>query len=202
MYAIYKETCIMKGISSSKEKLTKAIEHKWGWFIAIGIILLCLGLLALIYQFFATVFSVYYIAILLIFAGIAQMIHSFQIKEFGETALWAVIGILYIVTGIVSIYHPIIASSAITLSIAILLLISGTVQIMGAIHNRTIPQWGWLLCSGIITFILGLLIVFQWPSNSVWILGMFLGIDLILQGWAYISIGIALKSMQRLISHS
>jgi uncharacterized membrane protein HdeD (DUF308 family) len=191
----------MKDTTSTKDTLSEAFGNKWGWFIVIGVILLCLGLLALVYQFFATVFSVYYIAMLLIFAGITQVIHSFQIKGLGQTALWAVMGVLYIVTGIVSIYNPIIASSALTLMIAILLLVSGTIQIMGALHNRNIPQWGWLLFSGIITFILGLLIVTEWPSNSLWVLGLFLGIDLTFQGWAYISIGIALKSTQRLMSH-
>lgn len=191
----------MKGTTLTKDTLPEAFGNKWGWFIVIGAILLCLGFFALIYQFFATVFSVYYIALLLIFAGITQVVHSFQIKGLGQTALWAIMGILYIVTGVVAIYNPILASSALTLMMAILLLVGGTVQIMGALHNRHIPQWGWLLCSGIITFILGLLIVVEWPSNSVWVLGLFLGLDLIFQGWAYISIGIALKSTQRLMSH-
>jgi uncharacterized membrane protein HdeD (DUF308 family) len=191
----------MKATTLTKDTLPEAFGNKWGWFIVIGVILLCLGFFALIYQFFATVFSVYYIAFLLIFAGITQVVHSFQIKGLDQTALWAIMGILYIVTGVVAIYNPILASSALTLMMAILLLVGGTVQIMGALHNRHIPQWGWLLCSGIITFILGLLIVVEWPSNSVWVLGLFLGLDLIFQGWAYISIGIALKSTQRLMSH-
>jgi uncharacterized membrane protein HdeD (DUF308 family) len=191
----------MKATTLTKDTLPEAFGNKWGWFIVIGVILLCLGFFALIYQFFATVFSVYYIAFLLIFAGITQVVHSFQIKGLDQTALWAIMGILYIVTGVVAIYNPILASSALTLMMAILLLVGGTVQIMGALHNRHIPQWGWLLCSGIITFILGLLVVVEWPSNSVWVLGLFLGLDLIFQGWAYISIGIAFKSTQRLMSH-
>lgn len=169
-------------------------SSKWGWFILIGILLVVLGVLALAYQFIATVFSVYYIAVLLIFAGIAQLVQAFKTKGIGNTVLWSIIGVLYLVTGVIAMYSPIAVSSALTLVVAILLILGGIVQIMGSFRNRTLPRWGWLLFSGILTLLLGLLILIGWPSDSVWVLGMFLGIDLIFQGWAYISIGFAMRS--------
>lgn len=172
-------------------------EHhydKWSWFILIGVVLAILGVLALAYQFIATVFSVYYIAALLAFAGISQIVQAFKTKGPGNTVLWAILGVLYLVTGIIALYNPVAVSSAITLIIAFLFVIGGIIQTIGAIYNRTLPRWTWLLFSGIITLLLGLLILGGWPGNSLWILGMFLGIDLILQGWAYINIGFALRS--------
>lgn len=179
---------------TSINRVPENYSGRWRWFILIGIILVILGVLALAYQFIATVFSVYYIAILLIFAGVAQLVQAFKTKSMGNTLLWCVIGVLYLVTGIIALYNPIAVSSALTLVIAFLLILSGIIQIIGAYHNRGLPRWGWLLFSGIVTLVLGLLILAGWPGNSVWVLGMFLGIDLILQGWAYISIGFAMRS--------
>lgn len=77
----------MENITPSIQRLSAQIKGKWGWFITIGIILIVLGLFALTYQFMATVFSVYYIGILLAIAGIAQIVQSFKIKGTGQTAL-------------------------------------------------------------------------------------------------------------------
>lgn len=184
----------MSGLTTNFNDFSLQLKKNWGWFTAIGVILLLLGLFALSYQFFATVFSIYIIAILLIIAGLAQAIHAFRIRGLAQTTLWAVIGILYIVAGIIAFIQPINASIAITLMIAFLLIASGITQIISSLTHQNFPRWGWWLFSGIMTFLLGILIVFGWPVNSLWVLGMFLGIDLIFQGWAYILIGFALKS--------
>ncbi|OCG07109.1 hypothetical protein A9G13_09005 [Gilliamella sp. wkB178] len=178
----------------SELKNINDLKQKSGWFILVGIILIVLGCLALGYQFIATVFSVYFIGSLLLIAGIAQAVHSFSIKGFGQTALWAIMGVLYIFTGLMSFFQPIAVSSALTLVISFLLIMSGFTQIFAAFNNRNLPSWGWVLTSGIINVILGLMIITGWPNDSLWILGMFLGIDLIFQGWAYVAIGFALKN--------
>ena len=112
------------------------LKQKSGWFILVGVILIVLGCLALGYQFIATVFSVYFIGTLLVIAGIAQALHSFSIKGFGQTALWAIMGILYIFIGLMSFFQPIAISSALTLVISFLLIMSGFTQILAAFNNR------------------------------------------------------------------
>lgn len=168
-------------------------KEKSNGFIIIGAILIVLGALALSYQFVATVFSIYFIGTLLLIAGISQALHSFRVKRVGQTALWAIMGVLYVIAGLMSFIQPIAVSSALTLILSFLLVMSGITQLFGAIQNRILPNWQWLLVSGAITLILGLMIMAGWPNNSLWILGMFLGIDLIFQGWAYVTIGLKLK---------
>ncbi|OCG61944.1 hypothetical protein A9G48_09405 [Gilliamella sp. wkB18] len=177
----------------SNENNVYNLKERSNWFILVGIILIILGSLALSYQFMATVFSVYFIGSLILIAGIAQALHSFRIKGFGQSALWAVMGILYIFIGLMSFFQPVAISSALTLVISFLLIMSGFTQIFAAMNNRNLPRWGWILTSGIITLILGFMIIAGWPYDSLWVLGMFLGIDLIFQGWAYVAIGFALK---------
>ena len=178
----------------ANENIIQSFKQKANWFIVIGIILIVLGCLALGYQFIATVFSVYFIGSLIFIAGIIQVIHSFNIKGLGQTALWAIMGILYIFIGLMSFFQPIAVSSALTLLISLLLTISGFTQIFAAMSNRNLPRWGWIIFSGIINIILGLMLMAGWPYDSIWVLGMFLGIDLVFQGFAYITIGSALKN--------
>ena len=177
----------------ANENIIQHVKQKANWFIVIGVILIILGCLALGYQFIATVFSVYFIGSLLFIAGVIQVIHAFNLKCFGQTALWAIMGILYIFIGVMSFLKPLAVSSALTLLISLLLTISGFSQIFVAMSNRNLPRWGWVVFSGIINIILGFMLITGWPYDSIWVLGMFLGIDLIFQGFAYITIGLALK---------
>lgn len=184
----------MTSLKPDVTSLSQQLKDHSGWFTVIGVILIILGLLALSYQFIATVFSIYFIGALLLVAGLAQAIHSLKTKSFAQTALWAVMGVLYIIAGIISFTQPIAVSAAFTLIISFLLIVSGITQIISAMNNRNVPKWGWWLFSGIITLVLGVVIMLGWPANSLWVLGMFLGIDLIFQGWAYVAVGMAIKS--------
>ncbi|WP_392560953.1 HdeD family acid-resistance protein [Orbus sturtevantii] len=187
----------MKPFTPDMNSLLPKLRNNCSWFFAVGITLLILGFLALSYQFLATVFSIYFIGTLLFIAGIVQALHSFKLKGVGQTALWAVMGVLYIIAGILSFTQPVAVSAAFTLIISFLLIVSGITQIINALHNRGFPKWGWWLFSGVITLILGFMIIMGWPTNSLWVLGMFVGIDLMFQGWAYIAVGLAIKSAKQ-----
>ncbi|MGZ3634159.1 MAG: hypothetical protein ACXWM7_07870 [Parachlamydiaceae bacterium] len=41
--------------------------------------------------------------------------------------------------------------------------------------------------------LLGLLIWAQWPVSGLWIIGLFIGIDLIVLGWMWITLALAAK---------
>lgn len=64
--------------------------------------------------------------------------------------------------------------------------------------NRGQEGWIWLAFSGIVSLITGLLIAFSWPGIGLWLIGFFLGIDLLFQGWSMLWLGLALKRIQRL----
>jgi uncharacterized membrane protein HdeD (DUF308 family) len=58
---------------------------------------------------------------------------------------------------------------------------------------RPVKGWGWVLVSGIITALAGVVIALGWPVNSLWILGLFLACDLLLQGWSMLAFGLAVR---------
>ncbi|TIO85277.1 MAG: HdeD family acid-resistance protein, partial [Mesorhizobium sp.] len=90
-------------------------------------------------------------------------------------------------------YNPLLASAVLTFLLAVALIASGLLRAWVAWNHRPQQGWGWLLAAAIITILLGLIIAMGWPVNSLWVLGMFLAVDLVFQGWSFIATGLALK---------
>lgn len=171
---------------------TRALSR--GWFIFVGLLLILVGIFALTYQFWATVFSVYVIGVILCVAGVIIVINSLAVHRVTKPILWFIMGVVYVIAGIICLTRPVEAASVLTLILAFTLLVSGVSQFLSALKNTSIGwSWFWLLLSGIVTFVLGVLILIGYPFDSTFILGLFLGIDFILQGWAYFMIGITIK---------
>ncbi|MBB6260024.1 uncharacterized membrane protein HdeD (DUF308 family) [Paenochrobactrum gallinarii] len=172
------------------------ISRKWGWFVALGIALLILGGIAFGNLFLATVVSVYYVGMLMLIAGIVEIIHAFNVKTWKSFFFWFLSGLLYAGAGIVTFSNPVLAAGILTVLLAAALIGSGLFRIWMGFQTKPARGWGWLVFAGIITALTGVLIAAQWPVNSLFILGLFLAIDLIFQGWAFIAFGLGIKSLK------
>ena len=170
------------------------LNHNWGWFLGWGIVLTLLGISAILAASFTTWLSIVVIGIVLLSSGIVILIDSFQnwwSKESGF-AMHFIIGILYGLFGIVCLAKPLIAAEFLTLLLAIFFITSGVARIIFA-QSLQLPGWGWNVVSGILSLILGILIIAQWPVASLFIIGLFIGIDLFFLGWSYIMISFLSK---------
>jgi uncharacterized membrane protein HdeD (DUF308 family) len=171
------------------------LRSNWGWFIAAGVLLFLLGLYALANLVVATIASVWLYGIFLIVGGIAQIVHSFRAQSWGMTALWLLGGVLYALAGLVALVFPLLASVVYTLMLGILLIVLGVVRLVTAFDARAGAHWGWIAFGGLLTLVLGLMITFSWPATGLWVIGLFLGIDLIYQGIAWILFGIGVRRL-------
>jgi uncharacterized membrane protein HdeD (DUF308 family) len=79
-----------------------------------------------------------------------------------------------------------------TVFIATFLLIGGLFQLISALAVHA-SGWGWHVADGLITAILGVLVLAQWPASGLWVIGLFVGIDLIFYGGAWIAIALGLR---------
>ncbi len=79
-----------------------------------------------------------------------------------------------------------------TLILGASLVASGIMRIILAFSMKRETPWIWVALSGVITVLLGALILARWPVSSLYILGLFLGIDLIMAGAGWIGIGLGL----------
>ena len=168
------------------------LRAKWGWIVALGVVYVAAGFIALGSIVMATVASVFIVGIMMIIAGAAELINAFQIKTWGKFLVWALLGVLYIVAGFVTFENPLFAAVLLTLILGASLVASGVVRLFLAFNMKRETPWIWVALSGVITLLLGLLILARWPVNSVYILGLFLGIDLIMAGTGWIGLGLGL----------
>jgi uncharacterized membrane protein HdeD (DUF308 family) len=169
-----------------------------GCFLTWGIVLVLLGLLAISYTTFTTIVSVIVLGAVLTLSGFFMILDAFTFwrgKWLGF--FWFILfGLLYFFAGYVLISGPMAASISLTLMLAIIYIVLGAVRIISSISLRT-PFWGWNLFNGVITFTLGLLIMSQWPMSGIYIIGLFIGIDLIFSGWAYIMAALGSRALMK-----
>lgn len=173
--------------------ITDEVRGKWGWFVALGVLLLILGGIAFGNLVIATVASVYFVGWLMLFSGVVEIIHAFGVKTWGRFFFWLASGLLYALAGIFAFYNPVLASAVLTFLLAVALVASGALRAWVGYQNWEQKGSGWIVTAGVVTILAGLVIALGWPVNSLWILGLFLAIDLIFQGWAFIAFGLAIK---------
>ncbi|MEX0940211.1 MAG: DUF308 domain-containing protein [Candidatus Babeliales bacterium] len=172
----------------------KQIKENAPWYFVLGIGLIVLGILAFFYSFLATIFSVVYLGVMLIAASAFEGFKAFTMNKWKDLFLHLFLGILYFATGFFIIARPILNAVTLTLLLAIFFIVVGISRIIFSIIYEA-PHRGLTLFNGIITLILGILIWLQWPYSGLWVIGMFLGIDLIFTGIMWVRLSTMGKMM-------
>jgi len=105
-----------------------------------------------------------------------------------------VAAVLFGVVGLLIVWRPVVTAEILTLLMGAFFLVTGLFQIVGPVMSST-ADWAWHVVNGIITVLLGILVLAQWPVSGLWVIGMFVGIDLIFYGIAWIAVALHLRAM-------
>lgn len=170
------------------------VRRTWGWFLALGIVLVLLGMMALGWSVLTTLVSVVVFGWFLLLAGILSVLHAFWRRRWGGFFVELFAGILYAVFGLMVVGNPAVSAVALTLLIAVFLMIGGIFRILTALAVR-FHHWIWVLLNGVISLLLGVMIWSQRPVSGLWVIGLFIGIDMIFYGWSLIMLAMAVKSI-------
>ena len=170
------------------------LKRSWGWLLALGILFVILGCIGLGMVVGLTLASMLFLGVLLIIAGCSQFVDVFKSKGWDGIAWHALIAVLYIFGGCIVIYDPFLASALITALLASVLIIIGLTRFCMAIKLKGSAGWGWLLFAGIIAIALGIMILSHWPISGLWVIGLFIAIEMIVDGWTYIFLALGLRS--------
>ena len=172
------------------------LHRHWALFFALGIILILLGGMGISASGLVTLASVVFFGWLLIIGGAAVAIHAFWAKRWSGFFLQLLSGVLYLIVGWILVTRPGIGALTLTLVLAISLVVQGAFRIGVALSTR-MDGWGMLLVSGIITLVLGLMIWNEWPLSGIWVIGLFVGIDLIFYGWWLVSLALSVRHLAK-----
>lgn len=173
---------------------TKMIQN-WGWFLAFGIGLMLLGIVAITRSVKATVVSVSFLGWVLLIAACIEIAQAVMVGNWPGFFMHLLAAILFGVTGGLFVWRTVISAEVATIFMAMFFLVSGLFQLISALVIHALPGWGWQALNGVVTFLLGVLVLAQWPASGLWAIGLFLGIDLVLFGWAWVTFALGLHKM-------
>jgi uncharacterized membrane protein HdeD (DUF308 family) len=170
-------------------------KNDWVWLLVYGILEIVVGLLAMGSAFIATLLSVVFLGILLLVAGGVQIVSGVATRGKG---LWVhlLAGIVYAIAGFLVVQHPLATAVGLTLMMAAAFLFGGIIRIAMALADR-MPGWGYVLANGIITAVLGLMLWRRWPEDSLWVIGLFVGIDIFISGVTWVMLALAARNLTK-----
>jgi uncharacterized membrane protein HdeD (DUF308 family) len=165
------------------------------WLVGFGILLVALGTLAFLSIVTATIVSVYFVAIAMVVAGVADITLGLRSGSSRRTWTWVLLGILYVGAGLFAFFNPLLAAGVFTLLLGASLLAAGIVRLFLSFQMRSNSEWWWMAVSAAVTALLGIMVISQWPASSLTVLGVFLSVDLIFAGLGWTTIGMAAMAL-------
>ena len=175
------------------------LRRSWGWFLGLGIVLIILGAVAIGSAFLMTIASVFLFGWILIIGGVMEVVHAFWHKRWAGFFLDLLTGVLYVVVGWMMVNNPQESALLLTLIIAMFLVFEGVLRIVTAITVHY-PHWGSVLFNGIISLLLGILIWRRWPVSGLWAIGLFVGIEMLLNGWSLVRLSMTGRNLPEEVS--
>jgi len=165
------------------------------WSILLGALLLLAGLTAIVLPFFAGIAASIFFGWLLMIAGVAHLVYAWSERGSGAVLWQILIGIAYLIAAIYMLAFPISGVVTLTLVLAFYILVAGIFEVAVFFRLRWLRGTGWFLVNGLASFLLAGLILAHWPSSSLWAVGTLVGISLLLNGVARITLPLSLREV-------
>ena len=179
---------------ASVDALFGELQHNWGWLLAAGVLSIVLGTIGLGMSFGLTMASVLFFGVILAVGGAIELVQSFKSRGWKSFVLHVAIALLHVVAGLAIVNDPLLASSLITLLLACAIIGVGSARIVMALQHRGTAGWFVLALSGVVSIALGVMILSQWPVSGMWVIGLFIAIQLIFNGFSEVSLALAAKA--------
>lgn len=171
----------------------RALQKGWGWLLALGVVFIILGIIALGSPYALTLAVDLMLGWILIICGIISIVSAFFSGNWGRFLLILLSGIIFVIAGILLVANPLKGVLTLALILAAFLLVEGIFKIIYAFQMKATQNWGWVLASGIISLILAILIWAQWPASIV-IIGLLVGFYILFSGISMVMLSIAARS--------
>src|SRR5271165_1937773 len=129
------------------------IRDSWGWFLALGILLMIVGAASIVFDVTATFATVLTFGWLLLFSGVVALIQAFRTMNWSGFFLYLLSALFRGFTGYLLIRSPLAVAASLTLILASFFIVGGLFRAIGA-GMLKFPRWGWSVFSGIVSLVL------------------------------------------------
>ena len=153
-----------------------------GWMKILGIATIILGIIAIGSPLMTGSVVSAIIGIVLVIAGIFELIIAFAADSFKAGTLAFIGGAVTIIAGGLLIARPVVGSAVLTIILGIYFLIDGISRISLSFKIRPLSGWAWMLFVGMISILLAILIWSHWPLSGLWAIGVLVGIRILFAG--------------------
>jgi uncharacterized membrane protein HdeD (DUF308 family) len=160
-----------------------AVKRHSGLLLLQAALLIIGGAVALVYPLLSTLAVTLFLGWMLIFVGIVQAITVIAARNVPHFWWQLISAVLAVITGLIFVRNPGIAVATLALLLIIFFMVEGIAKVAFALTVRPLENWGWVLASGIIGLAIGVWLLFN-PALSLLVLGIFIGIQFIVEGVA------------------
>ena len=179
------------------ELIGQSVENArklWWVFLVLGILLSVGGVVALAYPFFSSMAAVLVLGAILIVCGVFTIVGAFWAGKWSSLILQLLVGLLYIMVGMAIRDAPADSVAMLTWFTAAFFIVAGIFRIVVSLMER-FPQWGWVFLNGVVTLVAGLIIYDTFPASALWLIGLLLGLDLLMNGWSWVMLAMFLRKL-------
>jgi uncharacterized membrane protein HdeD (DUF308 family) len=169
------------------------LRRQWWLFFALGLASVIVGLLAISFAFITTMVKVVVFGVLLLIAGIVEAVHALMVRNLKGFALHLLAAALYLIVGLFMLEDPVQAAVVLTLLLAACFIVGGLLRIIFSVVDR-FPGWPWVLVNGVVDLLLGVFVWNRWPESGLWVIGLFVGIDLLFHGWSWMFLALTVRT--------
>ena len=170
------------------------LKKHWAWMLSLGIVMVILGVIGLGMAVLFNEIVVMYFGFLLLFGSGVQLMQAFRAEAWKGRVWHVLIALVYIVGGIIAVTEPVIAGMTLALLIAWTLIVIGVLRLFMGLQMRGANGWLWTLLGGVLSVVLGVMIINEWPQSGLWVIGLFVAIEILFAGWSQIMIALAAKN--------
>jgi uncharacterized membrane protein HdeD (DUF308 family) len=165
------------------------LQRSGKWLLIEGLALIVLGIFSLAATLWAALAVTVFFALVLLMAGISEIGLAVWAPRWRGVVLHFLAGILYVIVGAIMLENPLSTIKSLTLLLAVCLFVNGALRIGYALTER-FTGWMWALLSGVISLILGVIIWRRWPWDSEWVIGVYVGVELLFAGWSCVMVAL------------
>ncbi|MCY0950716.1 HdeD family acid-resistance protein [Streptomyces sp. H27-S2] len=185
-----------KGREPRQEK--KKLGRGFGLLAVLGVILVLAGLVGLVYTSVATLTSMFLFGWLLLIGGVVGLLQAVQSRKSHYFWLAVIVAAINIAAGFVILRRPEASAEALTMFAALLFLTGGLFRLVGSLVVRG-SNFGLALVQGAFGVLLGILILSNWPGNSLYVIGTFFSLALLFDGLSLVALGLGARRILGLV---